>query len=94
MKKKFDVYTRELKELNNYRQSMSESVKEMALIKKEIITLKVNKDYSELLLKKEQSKAIKLLLATTTNDCSQTEQIAYVKRIRDFEGKFRKIKRR
>ena len=27
-----------------------------------------------------------------TNYCSQTEQIAYVKRIRDFEGKLRKIK--
>ena len=27
-----------------------------------------------------------------TNYCSQTEQIAYVKRIHDFEGKLRKIK--
>ena len=69
---------------------MSESVKEMTLIEKEIITLKVDKDYSELLLKREQSKARELLLVTTTNDCSQTEKIAYVKRIRDFEGKLRK----
>ena len=29
---------------------------------------------------------------TTTNDCSQTAQIVYVKRIRDFEGKLGKIK--
>ena len=70
---------------------MSESVKEMALMEK-IITLKVDKDYSELLLKKKQSKAKELLLATTTNDCSQTEQIVYVKRIRDLEGMLRKIK--
>jgi len=69
---------------------MSESVKEMALIEKEIITLKVDKDYSELILKKELSKARELLLVTTTNDCSQTEKIAYVKRIRDIEGKLRK----
>ena len=34
VKKQNDVYTRELKELNNYRQSMSESVKEMTLIEK------------------------------------------------------------
>ena len=27
-----------------------------------------------------------------TNYCSQTEQIEYVKRIRDFEGELRKIK--
>ena len=76
----------------DYRQSMSESVKELALMEKEMITLKVDKDYSELLLKKEQSKAKELLLATTTNDCSQTEQIAYVKRICDLEGKLRKVK--
>ena len=69
---------------------MSESVKEMTLLEKEIITLKVDKDYSELLLKRQQSKARELLLVTTTNDCSQTEKIAYVKRIRDFEGKLRK----
>ena len=69
VKNQNDVYTRELKELNNYRQSMSESVKEMVLIEKEIITLKVDTNYSELLLKKEQSKTKELLLTTTTNDC-------------------------
>ena len=46
-KKQNNVYIRELQELINYRQSMSESVKEKALMEKEIITLKVNKDYSE-----------------------------------------------
>ena len=35
----------------DYRQSMSESVKELALMEKEMITLKVDKDYSELFLK-------------------------------------------
>ena len=69
VKKQNDVYTRELKELNNYRQPMSESVKEMVLIGKEIITLKVDKHYSALLLKKEQSKTKELLLTDTTNDC-------------------------
>ena len=53
---------------------MSEILKEMALIEKEIITLKVDKDHSELLLKKEQSKARNLLLVTTTNDCSQIKK--------------------
>ena len=46
-KKQNNVYIRELQELINYRQSMSESVKEKALMEKEIITLKVDKDYSE-----------------------------------------------
>ena len=55
VKKQNDIYTRELKELNNYHQSMSESVKEMALMKK-IITLKVEKYYSELLLKRKSLK--------------------------------------
>ena len=47
VKRQNNVYTRKLKELNKYRQFMFESVKEMSLIEKEIITLKVEKYYSE-----------------------------------------------